>query len=112
VIDEFLVQNLSKISKACEKNGVAKLYAFGSIVDGRFVHGKSDIDLLVEFPENQQDKKANSKNLLLLWMELQGILETKVDLVTTDTIKGEHFKKYLELYKELIYEKKSEYHRL
>jgi len=105
VIDEFLTTKLEDIAKACETKGVARLYAFGSIVDGRFVHGRSDIDLLVEFQEEEEDKKVNSKNLLILWMELQGILDTKVDLVTTDTIKGDHFKKYLELYKELIYEK-------
>jgi predicted nucleotidyltransferase len=103
MIDNFLMSKLVEIRQACKVNNVVNLYAFGSIVDGRYKKGESDIDLMVEFDSKKFSKKENSKHLLKLWMELQLILGAKVDLITNENIKGDYFKKYLELYKENIY---------
>ncbi len=108
MIDPFLKTKLSEIREACNTNNVVRLYVFGSVVDGRFKEGKSDIDMLVEFDSNQHSKKENSRNLLKLWMELQAILGAKVDLITTENIQGAYFKKYLDLYKEKIFERNTE----
>lgn len=107
MIDDYLESKLNEIKEACNANNVAVLYAFGSIVDGRFEKGKSDIDMLVEFDTQKYSKKENSRNLLQLWIELQAILDTKVDLITNENIEGDYFKKYLELYKEKIFEQDS-----
>ena len=104
MIDPYLEEKLPQLIDACNRYNVARLFAFGSIVDGRFVKGSSDIDLLVEFDE-QLPPKEKSKQLLKLWIQLQAILESKVDLVTNDNIEGAYFKKYLELYKVKIFEK-------
>ena len=104
MIDQFLLEHLDKVKIACKECNVSKLYAFGSIVDGRFVKGKSDVDLLVEFDRKMMSNHEISKALLKLWIRLQGILNCKVDLITSNNIKGHYFKKYLNLYKELIYD--------
>lgn len=104
MIDDYLNQRMESIHELCQQHGVAKLYAFGSIVDGRFEAGKSDIDLLVEFIS--EDQKQTAKALFLLWIGLQNLLACKVDLITSDGVKGKYFKKYMKLYKELIYEER------
>ncbi|MFT4134897.1 nucleotidyltransferase family protein [Microbacterium sp.] len=37
------------IARACERNRVARLRAFGSVVTDRFVPATSDLDFLVDF---------------------------------------------------------------
>lgn len=107
MIDPFLESNMKQIEESCIKHNVVYLYAFGSVVDGRFKKGISDIDMLVEF-DSHKSNKENAKNLLKLWIDLQSILDSKVDLISTDNIEGEYFKKYLELYKVKIFERKTE----
>lgn len=108
MVDEFLIKHLADIKDICVKNNVERLYVFGSIVDGRFIKGKSDIDMLVEFNEELYSKKENAKSILKLWIQLQSILDTKVDLITNDNIEEAYFKKYLTLYKEIIYDRQIE----
>ncbi len=103
MIDKFILQHLNEIKALCKEHNVRILYAFGSIVDGRFQEGKSDIDLLIEFDHDDKEKKA--KSLFLIWVQLQELLKHKVDLVSSDKLKGKYFKKYLDLYKEEIYSK-------
>lgn len=105
MIHQYLTRHLDEISQLCLRYRVSRLYAFGSLVDGRFEAGKSDVDLLVEFDKSELSKKEIARSLLELWIELQELLQCKVDLITTDKIKGDFFKKYLNLYKELIYSK-------
>lgn len=107
MIDPFLKSFMKTIEKFCIKHDVLRLYAFGSIVDGRFKKGNSDIDMMVVF-DCRKSKKENSRNLLKLWIELQLILDSKVDLISSENIKGQYFKKYLELYKVKIYERNTE----
>lgn len=101
MIDPFLLQFQEKIDALCLEHEVKKLYAFGSIVDGRFQKGKSDVDLLIEF--KHEDKERKSKSLFLMWIYLQDLFGHKVDLVTSDKLKGKYFKKYLDLYKEELF---------
>ncbi len=103
MIDPFLLQYQKEINALCLEHEVSKLYAFGSIVDGRFQKGKSDIDLLIEFDHN--DKQRQSKSLFMMWIQLQDLFGHKVDLVTSDKLKGKYFKKYLDLYKEILFSK-------
>ncbi len=102
MIDNYLLQHQEKIALLCSQHQVKKLFAFGSIVDGRFVAGKSDVDLLIEFKDDV-NKKQKATSLLLIWVTLQNFLKCKVDLVHQDNLKGKYFKKYLEMYKEEIY---------
>ena len=101
MIDPYLLQFQEKINLLCIEHEVHKLYAFGSIVDGRFEVGKSDIDLLIKF--NHKDKKREAKSLFIIWISLQNMLEHKVDLIASGKLKGKYFKKYLDLYKEELF---------
>ena len=102
MLHDYLNDRLPEVSGLCLKYRVKRLYAFGSVVDGRFVEGKSDIDLLVELKRMPKDEKY--KMLVQLWFDLQNVLSCKVDLITGDSIKGKYFKKYIEMYKELVFE--------
>jgi predicted nucleotidyltransferase len=103
-MDVFLSAYLEEIKALCMQNHVQRMYAFGSVVDGRFRRGTSDIDLLVEFDKTHLTRKEISRSLLNLWIQLQELLQSKVDLITEDTVQGEYFLKYLNLYKVLIFE--------
>jgi hypothetical protein len=103
MIHPHLAAQMDAIHKLCEQHQVARLYAFGSVVDGRFKPGKSDIDLLIEFEDVDEKQKAQS--LFLLWVSFQQLLQCKVDLISAQNIEGEYFKKYLKLYKEQIFPK-------
>lgn len=111
MIDQFLKSKMKLIEKLCITHEVVRLHAFGSIVDGRFKRGKSDIDMMVEF-DSRKSKKVKSRNLLKLWIDLQSILDSKVDLISSENIEGEYFKKYLELYKVRIFERNTEANRV
>lgn len=104
MIHEHLTNRLPEISELCLLHKVSKLYAFGSVVDGRFKIGKSDIDLLIEFDETNLTKIEISKSLLLLWIEFQKLLQSNVDLISTSKLKGKYFKKYLDMYKIKIFD--------
>ncbi len=104
MINIYLENKLPIITTICQKYKVKKLYAFGSIVDGRFVEGKSDIDLLVELRPRSAEEKA--RTLLKLWIDFQNALNCEVDLITPNCVRGKYFKKYLEFYKELIFDYK------
>lgn len=95
----------AEVFDLCVREKVSKLYAFGSVVDGRYIHGKSDIDFLVEFDKNQLTKQEISRSLLLLWISFQKIFKCDVDLISTDGIRGRYFKKYLSMYKVKVFDK-------
>ncbi|QMW03204.1 nucleotidyltransferase family protein [Spirosoma foliorum] len=102
MLHPYFSARLPAIRAVCQAHGVNKLYAFGSIVDGRFIEGKSDIDLFVELRTNSPEIKA--RTLLLLWIDLQRILNCDVDLLTSKCIRGKYFQKYLKLYKVLVFD--------
>ncbi len=104
MIDSYLADRLGTIRYVCLEYNVSKLYAFGSIVDGRFKVGISDIDFLIEFDEKVLSKREISKNLFIIWIKFQEVLNSEVDLIFNKKVKGKYFKKYLELYKVLVYD--------
>lgn len=102
----WLGERLPQVTEICRKYKVRRLYAFGSVVDGRFRPGESDIDMLVELRRRPEEEK--NKTLVALWFDLQGLLECEVDLLTSKGVRGKYFKKYLELYKILIFDDEQE----
>ncbi|MBX2858394.1 MAG: nucleotidyltransferase domain-containing protein [Cellvibrionaceae bacterium] len=102
-IHPIITSKKSDILAICQYYGVQQLHAFGSVVDGRFVEGESDIDLLVSL--TNKDKEEASRIILLLWLDFQNLFQCKVDLIHNYKIKGKFFKKYLDLYKVSLYKK-------
>jgi hypothetical protein len=80
---ERLDDELPQIAEICRRHGVRELLLFGSALGPSFRVG-SDIDLLVEFlPE----KKIGLFEYAGMRMELEGLLQRKVDLVSKRGLK-------------------------
>jgi predicted nucleotidyltransferase len=104
---KIIKQHFKELTALCEKYGVEKLYAFGSVVTDRFNPETSDIDLIVEL-ESMPPLQAGG-NLIKLWSALEDLFARKVDLISNyAAIKNPYLKKSLEATKQLIYERQSE----
>ncbi|OGD10885.1 MAG: hypothetical protein A2Y86_05985 [Candidatus Aminicenantes bacterium RBG_13_62_12] len=70
----------NKIIPILKNHGVNKASLFGSVVRGDHTEN-SDIDILVEMPET-----ASLLELANLKLDLEDILQTKVDVLTYDSL--------------------------
>lgn len=96
----FLQSHSRDISSLCVKHNVKALYAFGSVLTGRF-NEQSDVDLVVDFyPLNVSDYADNYYDLKF---SLEETLHRRVDLLEDKAIKNPYFKKALLDQRELIY---------
>jgi predicted nucleotidyltransferase len=94
-----LVQNkLNAIVAACKKHHVDSIALFGSAAKNA-MHEDSDIDFLVEFSDNI-NVLDYADNYFSLLDQLQEILNRKVDLVSTRSLKNPILKK--EIYQSKI----------
>lgn len=82
---DILQNNLEKIQQLCKQNKVKHLFVFGSVLTDKF-NQKSDIDLLVDFDENNPflytDLYFNFKQ------ELEQLFQREVDLVEERAIRN------------------------
>ena len=78
---KHILPKLDKVIAILKKNGVTKAAVFGSYARGEQTK-KSDIDLLVELPE-----EMSLFGVIRLKLELEEVLKRKVDLVEYDCIK-------------------------
>ncbi|MDX1958621.1 MAG: nucleotidyltransferase family protein [Leptospiraceae bacterium] len=83
-----------------QKKPVIKAYLFGSYSRGDNTES-SDIDILVELDYTEKIGLAFFK----MENDLSNLLQTKVDLLTTNSI-SKYIKPYVEKEKKLIYERK------
>lgn len=89
-----------EIKELCKKNKVKSLFAFGSITRADF-NEKSDVDLLVDFYEN--DPFSYTDLYFNLKTKLENLLKRQVDLLEERAIKNTLFKKQLDITKVKIY---------
>ncbi|WAC39369.1 nucleotidyltransferase family protein [Pedobacter sp. SL55] len=89
-----------EIKELCKKNKVKSLFAFGSITRADF-NEKSDVDLLVDFYEN--DPFSYADLYFNLKTKLENLLKRQVDLLEERAIKNTLFKKQLDITKVKIY---------
>jgi predicted nucleotidyltransferase len=101
-MDSYLTERLPAIREVCLMHKVKALYVFGSVVDGRFRPGESDVDMWVEL--KRMGKAEQAKSLLQLWLKFQEILNCEVDLLPKNGIRGKVFKKYLEMYQMKVFD--------
>src|SRR5690349_20424350 len=71
-----------KIQKFCQKNYIAKMSLFGSVLTDQF-HSKSDVDFLVEF---QPEHIPTLFDIVLMEEELSNIIGRHADLRTPSGI--------------------------
>jgi predicted nucleotidyltransferase len=98
----YLTARLPAIREACLQHQVKTLYVFGSVIDGRFRPGESDIDMWVEL--KRMNKTNQARTLLKLWLSFQQILSCEVDLLPKSCIRGAPFKRYLTQYQVKIFD--------
>ncbi len=90
----------SEIKKLCEIHNVKSLYAFGSVLTGRF-NSESDIDLIVDFLIIEVEDYAD--NYFDFKFSLQDILNRPIDLLEEKAIKNPYFKQSITQQRQLIY---------
>ncbi len=87
-----LIQNkIDDLIAACKKHHVENIALFGSAAKNA-MHEDSDIDLLVEFSDDI-DVLEYADNYFSLLDQLQEILNRKVDLVSSRSLKNPVLKK-------------------
>ncbi len=96
-IDE---DKLKQIQVLCKNNKVKSLFAFGSVTREDFKQS-SDIDLIVDFEENDPFKYTDL--YFDLKSKLENLLMRQIDLIEERGIRNPIFKKHVDNTKELIY---------
>jgi predicted nucleotidyltransferase len=91
---------VEKIKELCKENKVKSLYAFGSVTREDF-SPQSDIDLVVDFNENDPFKYTDL--YFNLKSRLEEILKRQVDLLEERAIRNRFFREQLEKTKVKIY---------
>ena len=86
IMNDLIQNNLGAIIAACKKHHVEIISLFGSAAKNA-MHEESDIDLLVEF-SNDIDVLDYADNYFSLLDQLQEILNRKVDLVSSKSLKN------------------------
>ena len=99
---ESIKNKLSEFLTLCKLHNVKNIYAFGSSVTNKFNPDSSDFDFLIEI--NTQDTIERGGSLMKLWDSFEIILQRKVDLITSNSIKNPILKKNIEATKVLIYD--------
>lgn len=95
----FLKPHAPSLKEVCNKYGVEKLYVFGSLVSGEFDEKVSDVDFLVKF---KQGEKVGL-SLLSMMIDLEKLLNRKVDLIRERPFENEYFARSVEETKTLVY---------
>lgn len=103
---EPLAPYMISIQHLCEKHKVKNLYAFGSVNKDSFSE-ESDVDLIVDFEENNSPK-SYSDNYFDLKFSLEDLLGREVDLLEAKELKNPYLKDQIVQERPLIYGKESE----
>jgi predicted nucleotidyltransferase len=96
-IDE---RQIDRIQKLCKVNKVKSLFAFGSVTREDF-NSSSDIDLIVDIDENDPFKYTDL--YFNLKLELEEILNRKIDLLEERAIRNRFFREQLNRTRVKIY---------
>lgn len=94
--------NLQRIFDLCRKHKVKTLAVFGSILTDRF-NEDSDVDLLVDFEEEDYAKFDYVSNYFDLRDALERLLGRKVDLIEYGSNLNPLFKASVDRKKQMIY---------
>ena len=100
---ELIQHSLSHIHLLCQKHFVEQLFLFGSYSNGEY-NEESDVDFLVQF--GPMVPSTYFDNYLEFKSALENVLNRKVDLVETQTIRNPILKESIDQNKRLIYGEK------
>lgn len=95
------------LAALCKQYRIAKLYVFGSVVNGDFDNSTSDIDFLAQFKERAPTPDY-AERFLGFEHDLKALFNRPVDLLTVEGLKNPRMKNTVERTRKLIYESNSE----
>jgi uncharacterized protein len=101
-MDRIVSSKLPQIQTLCKEHKVKELYVFGSRGKNGKPREDSDFDLLIEFNEN--DPINRGRLLLNLYLEFEKLFNSKVDLVTYESVRNPILEEYIGTSRELIYD--------
>ena len=97
---KIIQEHIDELFKLCKQYHVAELYAFGSMVSGKFTTN-SDIDLLVKFSDVQPLEYFD--NYIDFKSDLEELYSRKVDLVEMQAVKNPVLKRIIDRDKIKLY---------
>jgi len=103
VTHSIISEHRGDLKLLCENFRVAKLYVFGSAVNGNFDESSSDIDFLAQFKEREPTADY-AERFFGLEEGLVSVFKRPVDLVTVEGLKKPGFRDVVERTRELVYE--------
>jgi len=98
----ILEKRKEDLKSICQALKVKRLYAFGSVVSGKF-NENSDIDFLISFADNLSIEEYTN-NYFSLHYKLRELFNREIDIVTERTLSNPYFIESINETKELIYE--------
>ncbi len=97
----ILEQHQSQIETLCRQYHVGRLELFGSAATGEFNSATSDLDFLVQFVPLAPREKADAYFGLL--HALEDLFHHKIDLVTVEAVRNQHFWRAMDAQRKLLY---------
>lgn len=90
--------HVEEIVRICREFGLSRLEVFGSAVTDAFDSERSDVDLLVGFPED-----FDYGNYFLVKERLESLLGREVQLVSREFLRNPYFIHTVDSTKQLLY---------
>ena len=103
ITHRLLNEHKGDLKSLCERFRVAKLYVFGSVVNGNFDEASSDIDFLAQFKEREPTADY-AERFFGLENGLVSVFNRPVDLITVEGLKKPGFRGVVERTRRLVYE--------
>lgn len=102
-VNTIIEPHKRELSSLCEYYRVAKLYIFGSVVNGDFDSTSSDIDFLAQF-KDRAPTASYAERFLGFEGALESVFKRPVDLLTVEGLKSSGFRNTVEQTRLLVYE--------
>jgi predicted nucleotidyltransferase len=100
-MQDFILAKREEIAELCRKHHVRRLSIFGSAARDDFDPATSDVDLRIEFDSASIERYAD--NYFDLQDSLESLLERKVDILSSRTIRNPYFRMAVESSQVTIY---------
>jgi predicted nucleotidyltransferase len=101
-MQQILEKQKKELVAICQALNIQRLYAFGSVVSGKF-REDSDIDFLISFSENLTVEEY-TRNYFALHYQLRELFGREIDIVTERTLSNPYLIESINVTKQLIYE--------
>ena len=90
-----------RVIEICRRHHVQRLDVFGSATGVEFDPQRSDVDLIVQFDGNAQEKLLDA--YFGLKEEFEALFDRPVDLLTTATVRNPYLRESIERSRQTLY---------